>query len=29
MELNKIYNMDNVQGMQMMDAECVDLVLVL
>lgn len=26
MELNKIYNMDNVQGMQMMDAECVDLV---
>lgn len=26
MEFNKIYNMDNVQGMQMMDAECVDLV---
>lgn len=25
-ELNKIYNIDNVQGMKMMDAESVDLV---
>lgn len=26
MELNKIYNLDNVQGMKMMDADSVDLV---
>ena len=26
LELNKIYNLDNVQGMKMMDAESVDLV---
>lgn len=25
-ELNKIYNLDNIQGMKMMDAESVDLV---
>ena len=26
LELNKIYNLDNIQGMKMMDAESVDLV---